>query len=105
MFRTPTKHKVGEFNANIFLNRQLGSPNKETMGMLLSHKKKQNEIMPFAASRMDLETVILREKVRQRQISRASAYMWNLKKKKENKVISKIEISYKCINKIKVTGE
>ena len=39
--------------------------------------------MPFAASRMDLEIVILREKVRQRQISCDSAYMWNLKKKRK----------------------
>ena len=44
-------------------------------------KKKKNEIMPFAATWMDLETVILSEKVRQRQISCDIAYMWNLRKK------------------------
>ena len=42
---------------------------------------KKNEIMPFAATWMDLETVILSEKVRQRQISCDIAYMWNLRKK------------------------
>ena len=30
-------------------------------GKLLSHKKEQNNIMPFAATRMDLEIVILSE--------------------------------------------
>ena len=46
-------------------------------GILLSHKK--NEIMPFAATWMDPEIVILSE-VRERQISYVIAYMWNLKK-------------------------
>ena len=46
-------------------------------GILLSHKK--NEIMPFAATYMDLENVVLRE-VRQRQISYDLTYKWNLKK-------------------------
>ena len=45
-------------------------------GILLSHKK--DEIMPFAATQMDLEIIILNE-VRQRQIYDI-AYMWNLKK-------------------------
>ena len=46
-------------------------------GILLSHKK--DEIMPFAATYMDLENVVLRE-VRQRQISYDLTYKWNLKK-------------------------
>ena len=46
-------------------------------GILLSHKK--NEIMPFAATWMDPEIVILSE-VRERHISYVIAYMWNLKK-------------------------
>ena len=48
--------------------------------ILLGHKK--NEIMPFAATWMDLEIIIL-SKVksdRERQISYDITYMWNLKK-------------------------
>ena len=37
--------------------------------------------MPSAATWMDLEAVILNEKVRQRQISCDIDYMWNLRKK------------------------
>ena len=40
---------------------------------------KTNEIMPFAATWMDLEIIILSE-VNQRQVSYAITYMWNLKK-------------------------
>ena len=40
---------------------------------------RKNEIMPFAATWMDLEIVILSE-VRQRQISYDITCMWNLKK-------------------------
>ena len=40
---------------------------------------KKNEIMPFVATWMDLEIIILSE-VSQRQISYDIAYMWNLKK-------------------------
>ena len=39
---------------------------------------KMNEIMPFAATWMDLETVVLSE-VRERQISYDITYMYNLK--------------------------
>ena len=45
---------------------------------------KKNEIMPFAATWMDLETVILSEYIRQRQTSYDIAYMWSLKKVKMN---------------------
>ena len=41
---------------------------------------KKNEIMPFAATWMDLEIIILSEKSdRERQIPYAITYMWNLK--------------------------
>ena len=43
-------------------------------GIFLSHKR--NERMPFAATWMDLEIVILSE-IRQRQIS-CVTYVWNL---------------------------
>ena len=46
-------------------------------GILLNVKK--DEIMPFAATWMDLEIIILSE-VRERQISYDIPYMWNLKK-------------------------
>ena len=40
---------------------------------------KKNEIMPFAATWMDLEIIIL-SAVSQRQISYDIVYIWNLKK-------------------------
>ena len=43
--------------------------------ILFSHKK--NEIMPFTATWMDLEIIILIE--RERQIPYDITYMWNLK--------------------------
>ena len=43
-------------------------------GILLSHKK--NEILPFAATWMDLENIILSEV---RQTEKDKHYMWNLK--------------------------
>ena len=47
-------------------------------GILLSHQK--NEIMPFAATWMDLEIFMLRE----REISYDIPYMWNLKRNDTN---------------------
>ena len=44
-------------------------------GILLSHKN--NKIMPFASTWMELETLILSE-VRERQIPYAITYTWNL---------------------------
>ena len=42
---------------------------------------KKNEIMPFATTWMDLETVILSEMSdREKQMSYDIAYIWNLKK-------------------------
>ena len=38
--------------------------------------------MPFAATRMNLEMIILIQLDRERQISYDIAYMWHLKKKK-----------------------
>ena len=46
-------------------------------GILLSHKK--NEILPFAATWMDLEMIILSKSDRERQILYDIIYMWNLK--------------------------
>ena len=40
---------------------------------------KKNEIMPFAATRMDLEIVILSKSDGERQIPYAITYIWNLK--------------------------
>ena len=45
---------------------------------------KKNEIMPFAATWMDLEIIILSKSDKERQISYDIAYMWNLKKKKKD---------------------
>ena len=47
------------------------------MSILLSHKKEWN--MPFTATCMNLEIIILRE-VRERQILYSITYMWNLEK-------------------------
>ena len=44
---------------------------------------KKNETMPFAATWMALDTVILSE-VGQRKITQGTAYKWNPKKKKKD---------------------
>ena len=41
---------------------------------------KKNEIVPFAATWMDLEIVILSEVIREGRISHDIAYIWNVKK-------------------------
>ena len=58
--------------------------------MEYSSSIKKNEIMPFAATWMDLETIILSE-VRKRQISHDITYTWNLKND-TNELIYKTEI-------------
>ena len=53
---------------------------------------KKKEIMPFAATWMDLET-IMQSEVSERQTSYDITYMWNLKKKKDiNELICRTEI-------------
>ena len=47
-------------------------------GILLSHKK--NEIMPFTATWMDLEIIILSEVSQTEKDKYHITYMWNLKK-------------------------
>ena len=42
-------------------------------------KKKENEIMPFAATWMQLEIIILSKSESERQIPYDITYMWNLK--------------------------
>ena len=51
---------------------------------------KKNEIMPFAATWMNLEVMILSE-VAQRQTSYDTTYLWNLKKKGTNELICRSE--------------
>ena len=60
-------------------------------GILLSYIK--NEIVPFVATWMDLEIIILSEVSQKRQMSYDIIYMWNLKKnpKHTNKLIHKTE--------------
>ena len=51
---------------------------EEDMVLILAMKK--NEIMPFAATWLDLEIIILRKSDSKRQISCDIIYMWNLKR-------------------------
>ena len=57
-------------------------------GILLSHKK--NEMMPFSAIWMDLESVILSE-VREGEILYDIPYICNLKRNDTNEVTYKTE--------------
>ena len=54
---------------------------------------KKNEIMPFAATRKDLETVMLSEVSweEKQKHSVTSSYMWNLKRNYTNELIYKTE--------------
>ena len=55
---------------------------------------KKNEIMPFAATWMDLDLHTKRRKSgRERQLSYHITYMWNLKKKYTSELICKAEIN------------
>ena len=40
---------------------------------------KKDEILPFATTWMDMEGIMLSEKVRERRIMYVITYMWNLK--------------------------
>ena len=65
---------------------------------------KKNEIMPLAATRVDLETVILNEVCQtEKNKYHDIAYMWNLKKKKRNELIYKTERVTDRENKLMVT--
>ena len=58
-------------------------------GILLSHKK--NKIMPFAATRMDLESVILNEVTQTKEKYHDISYMWDLKRNSTNELTYKTE--------------
>ena len=59
--------------------------------MLLNHKSKK--ILPFAATSMNLEGIMLRD--RKRQIPYDFTYMWNLKNKQTNKTKQKQTYRYR----------
>ena len=54
---------------------------------------KNNEILPFAATQMDLDSVILSEvsQTREGEISYDIPYMWNLKRNDTNELTYKTE--------------
>ena len=58
-------------------------------GTLLSHKK--NEMMPFTATWMNLQTIILSEMSQKDQDKYDFIYMWNLKKMIQMKLITKLK--------------
>ena len=45
--------------------------------------------MPFVATQMNLQIIILSEVIRQRQVSYDIVYMWNLKKKIQMNLFTK----------------
>ena len=59
---------------------------------------KKNEIMPFVATWMDLEIIILSEgsQTEKKQILYDITYMWNLKKNDTNELIYKTDIDHRC---------
>ena len=63
---------------------------------------KNNEILPFAATWMDLESIVLSEKVRQRKTLCDFTYMWNLKK--INKLVNKKGAYTDVEHKLRVTS-
>ena len=61
-----------------------------------------NEIMPFAPTWMDLETVILKEVRKRRRISHDIPYMWNLKINDTDELTYKAERDSDLDNKLMV---
>ena len=61
--------------------------------ILLNHKK--NEIMPFAATQLELEVSILVEYTRERQILYDITYMWNLKHDSQMNLFTKHKQSHR----------
>ena len=58
-------------------------------GILLSYKK--DEIMPFAATWVDIEIITLSEISQKVKDNIYITYMWNVKKKDPNELICRIE--------------